>query len=80
MNVQKARSQDDQKLLEAFGRRFAQVRKEKSVTQQELAHKTDLHVVAIGYIETGKRWPRISTLNKLARGMGVTLEELFRGL
>ena len=74
------RSKQDEQSLKDFGKRFAEVRKAKNITQQDLAVDTNLSVVAIGYIETGKRWPRIGTLHKLARAMGVKLEDLFKGL
>lgn len=74
------RSKQDEQNLRDFGKRFAEVRKSKQITQQDLAADTNLSVVAIGYIETGKRWPRIGTLHKLAKTMGVKIEDLFKGL
>jgi transcriptional regulator with XRE-family HTH domain len=44
----------EQKLMKAFGRRVAEVRKSRGVTQQELAERINMSVVAIAYIETGK--------------------------
>ncbi len=73
-------SPQEQKLMQAFGRRVAEVRKSKGVTQQALAHDIGMSVVAIAYIETGKRWARLGTLSKIARKLGVSIAELFRGL
>jgi transcriptional regulator with XRE-family HTH domain len=56
----------EQKLMKAFGKRVAEVRKSRGVTQQELAENIGMSVVAIAYIETGKRWARLGTLNKIA--------------
>lgn len=45
----------EQKLMKAFGKRVSEVRKSRGVTQQELAENIGMSVVAIAYIETGKR-------------------------
>ncbi len=70
----------DQKLMKAFGRRVAEVRKSRGVTQQELAERINMSVVAIAYIETGKRWARLSTLSKIAKTLKVNISDLFQGL
>ena len=70
----------EQKLMKTFGRRVAEVRKSQGVTQQELAEDTGMSVVAIAYIETGKRWARLGTLNKIAKSLRVNISELFKGL
>lgn len=69
-----------QKLMKAFGRRVAEVRKSRGVTQQELAENIGMSVVAIAYIETGKRWARLGTLNKIANSLKVNVADLFKGL
>lgn len=70
----------EQKLLKSFGKNLAQIRKSRGLTQQELAEKTNLSVVAIGYIETGKRWVRIGTLNKIAHALKTDINEFFKDL
>lgn len=70
----------EQHLLRAFGKRIAQVRKNAGITQQELAERLNMSVVAVAYIETGKRWVRLGTLHKLAKSLKVEVSELFRGL
>ncbi len=70
----------EQKRLKAFGKRLADVRKNKGVTQQELAEQVSMSVVAIAYIETGKRWARLGTLDKITKALDTTLEQLFKGL
>lgn len=68
------------KQLKAFGQQIAAVRKNRGMTQQELAEKLDISLVSIGYIETGKRWPRLSTLHRIAGALGVRLGDIFRDL
>lgn len=71
---------NEQKLMKAFGKRVAHVRKSRGVTQQQLAEQIGMSVVAIAYIETGKRWARLSTLSKIAKCLKVDIQELFKGL
>lgn len=68
------------KLLKAFGKQLAEIRKSKGVTQSDLAERVNMSVVTIAYIETGKRWVRLSTLDKIARALKVSNAELFKGL
>lgn len=70
----------EQKLMKAFGKRVAEVRKSRGVTQQELAENIGMSVVAIAYIETGKRWARLGTLNKIANSLKVKLADLFKDI
>ncbi|MFI5005223.1 MAG: helix-turn-helix domain-containing protein [Solirubrobacterales bacterium] len=64
----------------AFGLRLRQVRTERGLSQDELAHRTNLHPTAIGRFERGAREPRLTTILRLARGLkvpcGVLMDEL----
>lgn len=71
---------NEQKLMKTFGKRVAEVRKSRGVTQQQLAELTGMSVVAIAYIETGKRWARLGTLNKIAKQLNVNISDLFISL
>lgn len=73
-------NEKEQKLMKIFGKRVAEVRKSRGVTQQELAEDIGMSVVAIAYIETGKRWARLGTLNKIAKSLKVNVSDLFQGL
>lgn len=66
--------------MKTFGKRVAEVRKSRGITQQQLAEQIGMSVVAIAYIETGKRWARLGTLNKIARSLNVDISELFKGI
>lgn len=71
---------NEAKLMKAFGKRVAAVRKSKGITQQQLAENIGMSVVAIAYIETGKRWARLGTLNKMAKSLKVDVAEFFKGI
>ena len=72
-------SQED-KNIAAFGKKVATMRQKRDLTQDQLAAKTGLSLDTIGAIEQGRRWARLTTLHKLAKGLGVTTDELFKGL
>lgn len=66
--------------MKSFGKQVANIRKSKGVTQQQLAEKVDMSVVAIAYIETGKRWARLGTMNKIAKALNVNIADFFKGI
>ncbi len=65
-------------LRKLFGRRVAALRKEKSLTQEELARQLKKDPVFVAYIEGGQRSPSFVTLHKLAKTLGVHPAELFK--
>ena len=72
--------QSEEKQLKALGNRIATVRRERGVTQEQLAEKTGFTSITIGYIEQGRRSPRIATVFKIAECLKVPVAELFKGL
>jgi transcriptional regulator with XRE-family HTH domain len=56
------------------------LRDRKGISQEELAHRAGLSRTGMGFLETGKRWPRLDTLMKVADGLNITLDELLKGL
>lgn len=67
-------------LMRAFGKRVAELRRKKGMTQEQLAAKIDAHVTTIAFIEGGTKFVRLSTLRKLAQALGVEIKELFEGV
>ncbi len=59
-----------------FGTRLRQLRKEKNITQNELAEWLGVTQQAVGKWETGKSSPDQATLMKLADLFGVSLDSL----
>jgi transcriptional regulator with XRE-family HTH domain len=74
------RSSKETKYLAAFGKRLAEIRRAKGFTQESLAEKADVTALTVAYIEQGRQWPRISTMQSLAKSLGVPIAELFKGL
>lgn len=65
-------------IKEKVGKRIAELRKEVGLTQEQLAIKTNLDRTFIGYIEKGDRSPSVETANKIARALGVKIEDIFK--
>lgn len=60
------RSAQDRRILQAFGKQVAKVRKRRGVTQVELAAQLDVSINTISNIENGNRGMNLTTLHKLA--------------
>ncbi len=60
-----------------FGGRIRALRRERGLTQEELAQKSGLSVEAVGRIERGAFAPTLETIHKLSGGLGVPFHDLF---
>ena len=56
------------------------MRKEKGLSQDQLAELSGLHTNYVGQVERGEKNLTIETLQKIVEGLGTSLEELFRYL
>lgn len=72
--------QDPKRASAAFGERLRDLRGRQELSQDALAHATDIHSTAIGRMERGAREPRLSTILRLARGLDVQPGELLNDL
>lgn len=75
-----SRPNEEDKHLAAFGKRVAALRQQRNLTQEQLAERTGLAADSIGAIEQGRRWARLTTLHKIAKGLKISIDELFKGL
>jgi transcriptional regulator with XRE-family HTH domain len=66
------------KYLKAFGKRVADVRRMRGLTQEQLAELADITTLSLSYIEQGRRWPRLATIHRLADCLKVPISELFK--
>ena len=62
-----------------IGSLIAELRREKRMTQQNLAEKLNVTNRAVSKWERGEGCPEITTLPKLASLLGVTVDELLNG-
>ena len=61
----------------AFGSFLAQLRREKGMTQKELAERTGIDQADISKLENGTRNPSLKLLKRQADGMGMDLKLVF---
>ncbi len=64
----------------AVGETIRHHRLSRDLTQEELAALVEMHTPEISMIELGKRDPRLTTLVKIARALGLEPADLLRGL
>ena len=62
--------------FETVGKRVKEVRKQKGISQEELAERADLSAQYISQIETGRKRGSLPTYNKLAKALDVSIDEL----
>ena len=63
-------------MKETFGQRLARLRKEKGLTQEEVANKIVISPQAVSKWENGNSEPDLNTLNQLADIFDVSVDEL----
>lgn len=66
---------DDIKAL--LGKRIRDLRKQRGLSQEELGWKSELHFTYIGAVERGEKNCSIITLEKLSKGLEISIKELF---
>ncbi|MCF0118062.1 MAG: helix-turn-helix transcriptional regulator [Bacilli bacterium] len=67
-------------IQEQLGMRIKYLRKQRNLSQEQLAFECNLNKNYLCDIENGKRNPTLDILEKISHGLNITLEELFRGL
>lgn len=65
------------KILIAFGDRVRELRKEKGLSQEELADKAGLHRTYIGMIERGEKNITLTNIEKTANALDIDIKKLF---
>ena len=60
-----------------FGKRFKAIRKKFGYTQDKMAEIAGIEPQSISKIESGKNFPLLSNLDKIAIKLGIELEDFF---
>jgi transcriptional regulator with XRE-family HTH domain len=68
----------ESEILQKFGERVRQLRKQKDISQEELAHRADLHRTYIGMIERTEKNITLLNIEKIANALEVKIPELFK--
>jgi len=71
---------DSMDVARRFGDNLRLARRRADLSQEQLGVRASLHRTEVGLLERGARVPRIDTLIKLARGLGMDPEGLLEGI
>jgi transcriptional regulator with XRE-family HTH domain len=66
--------------LDGFAQNIRRIREASGLSQTDLYRQADLHRTQIGKVEGAKVEPRLMTLVIIADTLGVTLDDLVKGL
>lgn len=67
----------DLELQKQVGKKIREIRKQRKISQMDLAYSIGMSMNTISYIELGKIASKIDTLNKIANVLNVDVFELF---
>jgi len=62
-------------LIKAFGIALRTFRMDKQLTQEELAHSSQVHRTYISFLETGRKQPSLNAVFKIAKGLDIKPSE-----
>lgn len=79
MNEREKEKKEKTKLQKQLGQHLVKLREAKGLTAAELARLCYLERSSIARLETGRTNPSLFIIKKLAVGLGVDLEEFFKG-
>lgn len=61
----------------AIGERIKFLRKQKGISQEQLALKAEINTSYMGLIERGSKSPTLKILDKIVQALDITFEDLF---
>tara|TARA_R110001606_G_scaffold184480_1_gene331332 strand:+ start:392 stop:604 length:213 start_codon:yes stop_codon:yes gene_type:complete len=64
-------------ILILFGNKVKTLRKEKGISQEELAFRSDLHRTYIGMIERAEKNVTLKNIAKIANGLEISIKDFF---
>lgn len=67
----------DINILQRFGHRVRELRKNRGLSQEDLSFRAGLHRTYIGMIERAEKNITLINVDKIANALGVTIKDLF---
>ncbi len=67
-------------IAQKLGRRIRELRNQMKLSQEKFALLINMDRTYFASVESGKRNISLKNIYKIARGLGVALEELFKGM
>lgn len=72
----KISNMDTENILITFGNKVREIRKDKNISQEELAFKANLHRTYIGMIERAEKNITLINIEKIAKALDVDIKKL----
>jgi transcriptional regulator with XRE-family HTH domain len=63
-----------------FGERVRELRTQKNMSQEKFALHIEMDRTYLASVESGNRNISLENIGKIAKGFGITIEELFKGM
>lgn len=67
----------DENVNIVFGKFITEKRKANGLSQEELAFRCGIHRTYIGAIERGEKSPTLNTIEKISRGLNISISDLW---
>ena len=67
-------------ITKLFGQRVRELREKQELSQEAFADKVGLDRTYVSGIERGTRNPTLATMQRIAKGLSVSVERLVKGL
>lgn len=74
MSISKSQEKE---VLRRFGENMRKLRKDKNLSQEELAGEIEMDLTSVNEIEQGHRSPKLITIYKIAKALKVSAGQLF---
>ncbi|MEK7202424.1 MAG: helix-turn-helix transcriptional regulator [Patescibacteria group bacterium] len=68
---------EEAEVYRKIGKRIQSIRNEKKMTQERVAEATGLAAKYIGFIEQGRKRPRIHILISIAKALNTSIKDFF---
>ena len=68
----------ESEILNKFGERVRLLRKLNDISQEELAHRANLHRTYIGMIERAEKNITLLNIEKIARALNISISDLLK--
>lgn len=74
---QRCEMNETTQILKTLGKRIAQLRKQKGLSQEDFADVSGKMINTISNIERGLSDPKVTTLMSISKALGISIDELF---
>jgi transcriptional regulator with XRE-family HTH domain len=78
VNTKISTMETNSEILKVFGQNVRAIRKDKNMSQEELAFKADLHRTYIGMIERAEKNITLLNIEKIANALDININNLLK--